>query len=153
MFWKALVAFLAMPGVLAFAVPGIWLWHAGTLRLAHPLGLVVLGTGTLGLLWCVGEFYVQGKGTLAPWSPPQHLVTDGLYRVCRNPMYVSVLLVLVGWAASFASAGLIVYALVLGLAFHLRVVYGEEPWLARKHGARWQAYAARVPRWCGFASW
>jgi protein-S-isoprenylcysteine O-methyltransferase Ste14 len=36
--------------------------------------------------------------------------------------------------------------LVIG-AFHLRVIYGEEPWLARTHGAVWDEYRARVPRW------
>ncbi len=99
------------------------------------------------MLWCVRDFYVQGKGTLAPWSPPQNLVIVGLYRFSRNPMYVSVLLILLGWAATFASTGLLVYAAFVGLAFHLRVVYGEEPWLAKKHGAGWQAYAGQVPRW------
>ena len=36
---------------------------------------------------------------------------------------------------------------LLCLAFHLRVVLFEEPWLARTHGAAWDAYRARVPRW------
>ncbi|MDF2973147.1 MAG: hypothetical protein K0R61_3597, partial [Microvirga sp.] len=33
--------------------------------------------------------------------------------------------------------------------FHLRVVYGEEPWLAKTHGVTWKEYASRVPRWLG----
>jgi protein-S-isoprenylcysteine O-methyltransferase Ste14 len=45
-------------------------------------------------------------------------------------MYVSVLLVLVGWALAFGSAGLLAYAAVLAVAFHLRVVLGEELWLS-----------------------
>ena len=43
--------------------------------------------------------------------------------------------------------GLLLYALIVMLAFHLRVVFGEEPWLARTHGRKWDDYAARVPRW------
>jgi len=35
-------------------------------------------------------------------------------------------------------------------AFHLRVVYNEEPFLARTHGDDWERYKARVPRWVGF---
>ena len=62
-------------------------------------------------------------------------------------MYVSVALVLVGWAIAFGSMGLLIYALVVVAAFHLRVVLGEEPWLARTHGEQWRQYAARVPRW------
>lgn len=147
MFWRALFAFIAMPGMVAFAIPAIWLWQSEALHLRQSWGLVILAAGTVGLLWCVRDFYVRGKGTLAPWSPPQQLVIVGLYRFCRNPMYVCVLLILAGWAASFASAGLLAYGAIVALAFHLRVVHGEEPWLARKHGADWQAYASRVPRW------
>lgn len=152
MFWRALFAFVAMPGVVAFAVPALWQWQANGLLPEHPSGLALLAAGTLGLLWCVRDFYVRGKGTLAPWSPTQHLVVVGLYRYSRNPMYVCVLLILLGWSAAFASLGLLAYAGCIGLAFHLRVVYGEEPWLARKHGAAWQAYVGQVPRWLGFAA-
>ncbi|MBI4693136.1 MAG: isoprenylcysteine carboxylmethyltransferase family protein [Gammaproteobacteria bacterium] len=149
MFLRALVAFLAMPGMVAYALPVAWLWRVQGLRLVAPWGLVVLVTGTLGLLWCVRDFYVRGKGTLAPWAPPERLVVAGLYRYSRNPMYISVLLVLLGWAASFASRDLLVYCGLIALAFHLRVVYGEEPWLAQRHGEAWRTYAARVPRWFG----
>lgn len=147
MMLRALFAFVAMPGMVAFAIPAAWLWQSQALVLQRSWGLVFLAAGSAGLLWCVRDFYVQGKGTLAPWSPPQHLVVAGLYRYSRNPMYVCVLLILAGWAAAFASAALLAYGAVVALAFHLRVVYGEEPWLARKHGARWQAYASQVPRW------
>jgi protein-S-isoprenylcysteine O-methyltransferase Ste14 len=54
---------------------------------------------------------------------------------------------LLGWALAFASPRLAVYAAIVGIAFHLRVVFGEEPWLARTHGAAWEDYRARVPRW------
>ena len=109
--------------------------------------IVVLGTGLL--LWCVRDFYVAGRGTLAPWAPPKHLVTVGLYRVSRNPMYVAVVLVLIGWAVAFRSRGLAVYAAGVAVAFHVRVLTYEEPWLARTFGAEWMAYRARVPRWFG----
>ncbi|HKQ15056.1 MAG TPA: hypothetical protein VJT80_16590 [Steroidobacteraceae bacterium] len=39
------------------------------------------------------------------------------------------------------------YALCVAIAFHLRVVFGEEPWLARTHGATWDDYTQRVRRW------
>ncbi len=146
MFARALVAFLVLPGVVAFAVPLIWL-RAEHAQLAHPVGAVLLAIGVVGLLWCVRDFYVRGKGTLAPWAPPQHLVVVGLYRWSRNPMYVSVALILLGWAVTFASTGLLLYAVAVVVAFHLRVVLGEEPWLARTHGSRWQDYARDVPRW------
>ena len=149
MFWRALLAFLAMPGLVAFAVPALWLSRLGRLRVIEPAGLALLAVGTIGLLWCVRDFYVKGRGTLAPWSPPRRLVVVGLYRFSRNPMYVSVLLILLGWAATTATPRLFAYAAVVAAAFHLRVVYGEEPWLARAHGDAWSAYVQAVPRWIG----
>ena len=146
--WRALLAFLALPGIVAIAVPA-WI-AAGALQPGerpHLVGLLPLLGGFALLVWCVRDFYVAGKGTLAPWSPPRHLVTIGLYRYSRNPMYVAVAMMLAGWALAFASSTIAIYTgFVIG-AFHLRVVYGEEPWLARTHGAAWEEYAARVPRW------
>jgi protein-S-isoprenylcysteine O-methyltransferase Ste14 len=148
MLWRALLAFLALPGMVAIALPA---WLAAAERKAghafHPVGLLPLLCGFGLLLWCVREFYVSGKGTLAPWSPPRHLVASGPYRVSRNPMYVAVCLMLIGWASGFASGRLALYSLIVAVAFQLRVVYGEEPWLARTHGAAWDEYRARVPRW------
>lgn len=148
MLWRALLAFLALPGIVAIAVPA---WYAARALRAggpfHAVGLLPLAFGFALLLWCVRDFYVAGKGTLAPWSPPRHLVTTGPYRHSRNPMYVAVTLMLVGWSLSFASTALALYAACVIVAFHLRVVFGEEPWLARTFGARWEEYKARVPRW------
>jgi protein-S-isoprenylcysteine O-methyltransferase Ste14 len=135
-----------LPGTVAFLVPGLWVWLA-RLSLHWPFGIALVVVGTAGLLWCIRDFYVSGKGTLAPWAPPQELVVVGLYRYSRNPMYVAVALILLGWAVTFLSIGLLVYALAVMAAFHVRVVFGEEPWLARTHGAAWQQYTRRVRRW------
>ena len=145
-FMRAVIAFLALPGVVAFLVPAAWV-RLSRQTLSWPFGLLMAALGISGLLWCVRDFYVSGKGTLAPWAPPQELVVVGLYRYSRNPMYVSVVLILLGWAISFHSAGLLVYALAMALAFHLRVILGEESWLARVHGSAWQQYSRRVRRW------
>ena len=137
MLWRAILAFLALPGMVAFAVP-LWLaWSERARRgaaLWHAAWLVVLAGASL-LLWCVREFYVAGRGTLAPWAPPRSLVASGPYRLSRNPMYIGVIDVLLG------------YALAVAIAFHLRVLVSEEPWARRTFGADWEDYRARVPRW------
>jgi protein-S-isoprenylcysteine O-methyltransferase Ste14 len=145
MFIRAVLAFLMLPGVVAFLVPGIWIWRSN-LRL-WPIGLILVVPGIIALLWCVRDFYVSGKGTLAPWSPPRQLVTIGLYRYSRNPMYIAVALILLGWAISFLSVALFIYSLIVAIAFHYRVVLGEEPWLAKVHGEAWQQYSNQVRRW------
>jgi protein-S-isoprenylcysteine O-methyltransferase Ste14 len=109
--------------------------------------LPVLGLGVFALLWCVRDFYVSGRGTLAPWDPPKQLVIVGLYHFVRNPMYVAVLMILAGWSLLYRSWPLALYAAVVALAFHVRVVLYEEPWLERQFGVDWERYAARVSRW------
>jgi protein-S-isoprenylcysteine O-methyltransferase Ste14 len=146
---RALAAFLIFPMMVGFVIP-LWLLGRGAeMRTFHPLGIVPLSAGTGLLLWCVRDFYVIGSGTLAPWDPPRRLVVIGLYRWSRNPMYVAVSLILLGWATAFRSCGLLSYALIMMVVFHLRVVLFEEPWLARTHGELWKRYRSRVPRWLG----
>jgi protein-S-isoprenylcysteine O-methyltransferase Ste14 len=146
---RAVVAFVVLPGVVAFLVPWLLLGQRISGQSFDLLGIVPLTLGATLLLWCVGAFYFEGRGTLAPCDPPRSLVVTGVYGLSRNPMYVAVVLVLWGWALGFRSPSLAICALVVMVAFHLRVVLGEEPWLARKHGARWVQYKAQVPRWFG----
>ena len=143
-----MLSFLVMPGTVAFAVP-LLLLRPTAPRSFSLQGLLLLVVRLVLLLWCVRDFYVTGKGTLAPWAPPENLVTVGLYRVSRNPMYVAVVTILWGWAIGFRSRPLAIYALLVMLGFHLRVVFGEEPWLAHRHRDQWERYKATVPRWFG----
>jgi protein-S-isoprenylcysteine O-methyltransferase Ste14 len=146
---RAMLAFLALPGLVAFAAPLLLIWPRPLHTAFSGSGFAVLAIGVVLLLWCVRDFYVAGRGTLAPWDPPRHLVVTGLYRFSRNPMYVAVFMVLLGWAIGFRSPLLGAYALAVLVAFHLRVVFGEEPWLAQTHGEAWTRYAQDVPRWLG----
>lgn len=146
MLWRALLAFLALPGTVALVVP-VWIVLRGKALVVHPAGVVLLLAGFAALLWCVRDFYVSGKGTLAPWSPPKKLVVVGLYRYSRNPMYVAVSLMLFGWALTYESTTLLIYAVCVLIAFHARIILGEEPWLARTFGSDWDLYKSRVPRW------
>jgi protein-S-isoprenylcysteine O-methyltransferase Ste14 len=150
MLWRAIVAFLVLPGVVAFAAPLALMSSHWALFRPRPLGLLVFLAGVVILVWCVVEFYVSGRGTLAPWAPPRHLVVTGPYKFSRNPMYVGVALILMGWAILFWSLLLIAYGVLVLSGFHIRVIVGEEPWLARTYGAQWEAYRSKVPRWLYF---
>jgi protein-S-isoprenylcysteine O-methyltransferase Ste14 len=147
LFWKALLAFLVCPGIVAYAVPLLVLAPDGGAAAISIAGAVVAATGTALLLWCVRAFYVAGRGTLAPWSPPTELVQTGPYLYSRNPMYVAVSVILLGWWLGFGERRYLGYLIVVATAFRIRVVLGEEPWLARTHGAAWDRYRARVRRW------
>jgi protein-S-isoprenylcysteine O-methyltransferase Ste14 len=146
-FLKALLAFCALPGTVAFAVPVV-LALAGTAHVRHLYAaLALLGAGSALLGACVREFYVAGRGTLAPWAPPQRLVTTGPYRFSRNPMYIAVALIILAWWLLWGGGVLLAYALAVMGACHVRVVLAEEPWAQAHFGRQWQAYRARVPRW------
>lgn len=147
LFWKAAFAFLVLPGTVAFLIPLTLFAPARGEREFDMLALIPLSLGAVLLLWCVKEFYVAGKGTLAPWAPPREVVVTGPYRFSRNPMYIAVVLIILGWALGFHSLPLVAFAFATLVVFHLRVVLGEEPWLARTHGDRWITYRERVPRW------
>jgi protein-S-isoprenylcysteine O-methyltransferase Ste14 len=147
MLFRAIVAFVALPGVVAFAIP-LAIGFSTHRPVRHGvLAAIPLCLGTLLLLWCVREFYVAGRGTLAPWDPPRHLVITGPYQRSRNPMYIGVVTVLLGWCTLWDSRTLMIYSVLFAIGFHLRVILFEEPWAARRFGAEWEAYRARVSRW------
>lgn len=147
MFIRALLAFLILPGFAAFVLPPLLAnadpWRAEVL---WPGGIVML-LGLVLLLWCVRDFSVSGRGTLAPWDPPKNLVVVGLYRHVRNPMYLGVLTLVAGWAVLLASPVLALYTVVLATGFHLRVIVHEEPWLNSQFGNAWARYHDNVGRW------
>ena len=147
LFLRALAALLVLPGTFAGIIPALIAsadhWRGN----GHAAGMAPLVAGILILLWCVRDFYVAGKGTLAPWDPPKHLVVIGLYRFVRNPMYVGLILLLIGWALLAGSFLLGGYALFFAIAFHLRVVLYEEPRLKKQLPEEWSVYSATVPRW------
>lgn len=137
-----------MPGTVAVYVPLALTWGreaAGTPWAVIAAALFALGAGLAG--WCVWDFAVIGRGTPAPIDAPKRLVTRGPYAVARNPMYVGMLLALVGWLALYPTAALAIYAAAVALGFHVWVVFYEEPHLRRVFGAEYDDYCSRVGRW------
>jgi protein-S-isoprenylcysteine O-methyltransferase Ste14 len=110
-------------------------------------GMALAVCGAAVYLACAWRFVVEGFGTPAPWDAPRRLVTGGLYRWTRNPMYVGITVALLGEAWWWRSTAVLVYAAAVTVAFHLRVVMHEEPALRRLFGADFTAYCARVRRW------
>ena len=147
LFLRALFAFLALPTIVGGVVPWLILRNDHSRVTGTPLGWPLVLFGASVLLWCIRDFYVIGKGTLAPWDPPKKLVTVGLYRLVRNPIYIGVVGYVLGWSVIAGSRRMAVYAVVLAVGFHLRVVFYEEPTLARQFGIEWHVYRANVNRW------
>lgn len=109
--------------------------------------LAVIAAGAAVLLWCIGDFMIEGLGTLAPVDPPTRLVRNGLYRYLRNPMYAGVLLVLLGEAALFRSRDMLSYSAVWFVVINLFVMLYEEPALRARFDGPYEEYCQRVGRW------
>jgi len=101
----------------------------------------------------VWDFAVIGRGTPAPIDAPKVLVVRGLFKYVRNPIYIGVSLVNLGWATYFASRAVLVYALMVAFAFHLFVVLVEEPSLRRLFGESYEDYRRSVRRWLPGNPW
>src|SRR5260221_2732043 len=138
------------PGVVAGLVPW-WLtgWRTGA---AYPApvqitGAVLAAAGAAALLAAFAQFAIQARATRAPPAPTGQLVVRGLYRCVRNPMYLAVLAVITGQALLLGRPVLLGYAAAIAAA-SITFVYGyEQPTLARRYGAQYEAYRRAVPRW------
>jgi protein-S-isoprenylcysteine O-methyltransferase Ste14 len=141
-----------LPGTVTVLIP-YWLTSsrgAGGLS-SYPalryLGFPLIVIGAAGLLWCIWEFFSEGRGTIAPIDPAKHLVVRGLYRYVRNPMYVAVVMTLIGEALFFGSTPVLIEAGVFIVLAHLFVVSYEEPTLRRQFGESYERYSQTVGRW------
>src|SRR5262249_22206884 len=148
---KTLIFTVLVPGTVTVLVPYRLLGPSSPSAISlggfRLFGLFFIALGAIIYLRCAWDFTFIGRGTPAPIDPPKHLVSNRLYRIVRNPMYVGVGLILFGEAAVWASSVLLRYAFLVVLGFHLFVVYYEEPTLKRKFGSAYEAYRQAVPRW------
>ena len=93
------------------------------------------------------RFAFQGRGTPAPWAPPEQFVERGSYRFVRSPMYLGVLLLVVGQALLLGREILFGWAAASWLIFTSFLAFYEEPQLRRRFGATYDDYRRRVRRW------
>ncbi len=142
--------FVLAPGGVAGLVP--W-WITRWRRPATAGGLTLLLGGVLTviagavLLHAFWRFVHEGAGTPAPVAPTAHLVVGGAYRFVRNPMYLAVGSAIAGQAIALESPALAVYGAFVLAAMVAFVRLYEEPVLARRHGAEYEAYRRAVPGW------
>src|SRR5688500_15516622 len=104
-----------------------WVLRAAGVVLQEPtpatktMGGLVFLVGAALVLACLAAFAVIGRGTQAPFDPPQRLVVRGPYKYLRNPMYVGAFTALIGAAIYYRSLVLALFALGFLLVTHLFV--------------------------------
>ena len=91
----------------------------------------------------------RAQTTVNPMKPQaaSSLVSSGVYRITRNPMYVGLLLVLVAWAAFLSSAWALLGPLAFGAYIGRFQIAPEEKALSALFGNEYSVYKARVRRW------
>jgi protein-S-isoprenylcysteine O-methyltransferase Ste14 len=134
---------IVVPGAGGVYVPWLILTRHG----ASPYAVPVIAAGVALYAWCVWAFAAIGRGTPGVWDAPRRVVAAGPYRWVRNPIYIAALIIVSGEAWLFGSVGVLVYAGVLAVAFHLLVTGYEEPRLRARFGGRYDDYRHTVSRW------
>ena len=120
-----------------FRFPGQLLLASVLLLLAGLVGLAAV------------RAFARAETSVNPLRPDaaSRLVTHGIYRYTRNPMYLSLLLALLAWGAWLGNTlALLVLPAFMWLVHRLQI-RPEERALAVMFGAEYAAYAARVRRW------
>jgi len=144
--------FVVAPGTVIGLIPWLltgWQVH-DPLPYWAPLrvvGAVFLIAGVAVAGQAFVRFVVEGLGTPMPVAAPGRLVVGGLYRHVRNPMYVALLVAILGEALLLGQVSLLVYAAVVGVITNLFVRFYEEPTLRRRFGEQYEAYLRAVPGW------
>ncbi|MFN3536465.1 MAG: methyltransferase family protein [Brevundimonas sp.] len=115
------------------------LWRRGIALVLVALGLIVEGAAA-------GLFRRAGTA-VEPWKPSTALITNGIYALSRNPIYLGFTILYAGLAIGLDSplaAAMILPCLIVIDRF---VIVREETYLERKFGPAYSAYKARVRRW------
>jgi len=110
------------------------------------LGLVPLALGVIINLVADKAFH-KANTTVKPFEESSALITQGVFRDSRNPMYLGFVLILIGIAVLMRS--LTPYVVVLAFAILIDRMYitVEERMLAEKFGTEWEEYRQSTRRW------
>jgi protein-S-isoprenylcysteine O-methyltransferase Ste14 len=136
--------------LLGVGLDRIWPVHRG----AEPSSIVRFGVGGLIVaasvlalgLWSV--LLVRGSGQSEnPWKPTLRIVDRGPYRITRNPMYLQMVLVCVGFAIILWNAWVLALTPLCAWVLQWFAILPEEAYLDRKFGDAYGAYRRRVRRW------
>jgi len=147
---KTILFMLLVPGTFLVLLPyslvgaDVALFSFGVF---HWLAIPFWAAGAASMIWCAWAFTVRGRGTPWPTEPPKELVVSGLYRYVRNPIYVGVVLFLLGYVFWYPTRAILPMPALVAVSAHLFVIFYEEPRLRKTFGAKYEEYCQAVPRW------
>ena len=107
----------------------------------------MLGLTALVLIGAALGLFRRAGTRPEPWQPASTLVTTGMYRLSRNPMYLGMALLHLAIALYLSSLSAVVTAFLAALLIDQTVIRREEAYLLRRFGADYQSYCSKVRRW------
>ena len=131
---------------LGFVLDTIWPIAVVANDVQYPLGAIFVVVGVALLAIAIRQFRRAGTNVETP-KPAIVLVTDGLYRLSRNPIYIAVSLIHAGIAISADNAWAMVGLIPVLIVLHYGVIRREERYLERKFGEEYRRYKRSVRRW------
>lgn len=140
---------MVAPGTVVGLIPWLitgWVVPQSSSPIRLVLGAVLIMAGLIPPVHAFVEF-VKAGGTPMPVAPTQRLVVTGFNRFVRNPMYVGLLVAILGQALLFASAWLVLYAAICWVVTASFVRWYEEPTLIRTYGEQYEEYRRNVRAW------
>ncbi len=114
--------------------------------LGEAIGGVLLLAALVFVISAVTAFAETGE-TLPPATPSHVLLTEGVYRFSRNPIYLAMVLFGVGFGFATLNVWIIATTLIAGAIFHFAVIPQEEAYLERKFGVDYREFKERTRRW------
>ena len=110
------------------------------------LGCLLIAVGAVLVVLAVVEFR-RARTTIIPRESPDALISGGIYRFTRNPIYLADALFLAGAALYWGSISGLLLVPVFILLIERRFVRGEEALLQSVYGEAYGNYTKRVRRW------
>jgi protein-S-isoprenylcysteine O-methyltransferase Ste14 len=90
---------------------------------------------------------IHHRTTFLPHRAARTLVTSGIFRFSRNPIYLAFALLHLGCGLGLGSPGMLLMLLPVLYVMDRHVIAAEEVFHARRFGEEWQRYRERVRRW------
>ena len=115
-------------------------------QLATAAGSVAILLGLLLLVFAGGSFR-QADTDMIPFREVRALVTDGVFRYTRNPMYLGMALILLGTSCTTGIVSGLAVPLLFVVIIEFRFIRPEEELLREQFGEDFEEYCRRVRRW------
>jgi len=144
----ALIVWTGLPWAISF-LTSHYGWMAGRPGTWNLLGLIPVVIGTIGMVWGLAQHAAQSPRGIEWDLDRSYLLMRGPYAFSRHPMYLSELILILGWVIFYGSISVLVTAVIAFLFFNYYAMPLEERVMEMHFGEAYREYKSKVLRWFG----